>query len=109
MGAARIGSSKWYASICHPTDTSFGSRVRREGTTATSSKENARRPRLPRPISISLLTGPAYRRAEPATGTTALWVGAGRVTLVAGTSGGTGRDEHRDPSETARWTMTTTP
>ena len=37
--AATIGMSKWYASICQPTDTSSGSRVRREGTTATSSKE----------------------------------------------------------------------
>jgi len=39
IGAATIGMSKWYASICQPTDTSSGSRVRREGTTATSSKE----------------------------------------------------------------------
>src|SRR6478736_7617683 len=61
-GAATTGRSKWYASICQPTETSSGSRVRREGTTAMSSKENARRPRLPRPISISLLTGPDYRR-----------------------------------------------
>jgi hypothetical protein len=31
--------SKWYASICQPTETSSGSRVRREGTMAMSSKE----------------------------------------------------------------------
>src|SRR3954453_1449658 len=48
------GRSKSNASICQPTETSSGSRVRRLGTTATSSKEYARRPRLPRPISISL-------------------------------------------------------
>src|SRR5690606_37475420 len=106
MGAARIGSSKWYASICQPTDTSSGSRVRRDGTTATSSKENARRPRLPRPISISLLTGPAYRRAA---GATAVWVGAGRVTVVAGTTGDGRRDERRRRATRTRWTMTKTP
>src|SRR5665647_2190559 len=32
-----------------------------------SSKEYARRPRFPRPISISLLTGPGYRRPRPRT------------------------------------------
>ena len=37
MGAAIRGMSTWYASICHPTLTSSGSRVRREGTSATSS------------------------------------------------------------------------
>ena len=59
MGAATTGRSKWYASICQPTETSSGSLVRREGTTATSSKEKACRPRLPRPISIWFVTGPA--------------------------------------------------
>jgi hypothetical protein len=39
IGAAITGRSKWYASICQATDTSSGSRVRREGTTAMSSKE----------------------------------------------------------------------
>ena len=39
IGAARIGSSKRYASICQATLTSSGSRVRREGTIAMSSKE----------------------------------------------------------------------
>ncbi len=60
MGAAMTGMSKWYASICQETETSSGSRVRREGTTAMSSKEKARRPRLPRPISISV-TARSYR------------------------------------------------
>ncbi len=53
IGAATTGISNWYASICQLTDTSSGSRVRRDGTTATSSREYALRPRLPRPISIS--------------------------------------------------------
>ncbi len=53
IGAASTGIAKWYASICQETLTSSGSRVRRLGTTATSSKEYARRPRLPRPISTS--------------------------------------------------------
>jgi len=39
MGAATTGNSKRYASICQATLTSSGSRVRREGTIATSSKE----------------------------------------------------------------------
>jgi hypothetical protein len=42
------------ASICHAIETSFGSRVRRLGTTAMSSNAYALRPRLPRPISISV-------------------------------------------------------
>jgi hypothetical protein len=37
MGAANTGMSKRYASICHATDTSSGSRVRRLGTIAMSS------------------------------------------------------------------------
>src|SRR5690606_24535862 len=61
MGAAITGMSNWNASICQLRLTCLGSRVRRDGTTAMSSKEYARRPRLPRPISISLLTGTAYR------------------------------------------------
>ena len=38
IGAARTGMSTWKASICQLTETSSGSRVRRDGTTATSSK-----------------------------------------------------------------------
>src|SRR5690606_9290641 len=41
-------------------DTSSGLRVRRDGTTAMSSNVYARRARLPRPISMSMLTRPAY-------------------------------------------------
>jgi hypothetical protein len=37
MGAASTGMPKWYASIVQLIDTSCGSRVRREGTTAMSS------------------------------------------------------------------------
>src|SRR3954452_14157703 len=44
--------------------TSSGSRVRREGTIATSSKEYARRARLARPISISV-TGRVSHRVRP--------------------------------------------
>src|SRR3954447_19936603 len=54
IGAARIGRAKREASICHAVETSSGSRVRRLGTMAMSSKEYARRPRLARPISISV-------------------------------------------------------
>jgi hypothetical protein len=39
IGAAMTGMAKWYASICQETETSSGSRVRRDGTTAMSSKE----------------------------------------------------------------------
>ena len=39
IGAARTGISNRYASICQATDTSSGSRVRRLGTIAMSSKE----------------------------------------------------------------------
>ncbi len=58
IGAERIGDSNVNASIVHWTETSRGSRVRREGTTAMSSNAYARRPRLPAPISTSL-TGTA--------------------------------------------------
>jgi hypothetical protein len=37
MGAASTGILNWYASIVQVVDTSSGSRVRRDGTTATSS------------------------------------------------------------------------
>ena len=39
IGAAIIGKSNLYASICHDVETSSGSRVRRLGTIAISSKE----------------------------------------------------------------------
>ena len=38
IGAANTGISSWKASMPHETETSFGSRVRRLGTTAMSSK-----------------------------------------------------------------------
>ena len=38
IGATTNGTSNRYASICQATDTSSGSRVRRLGTTAMSSK-----------------------------------------------------------------------
>ena len=59
MGAPITGASKVKASICQDRDTSSGSRVRRVGTTAMSSKAYACRARLPRPISICMLTVPA--------------------------------------------------
>ena len=55
IGAANTGNSKLYASIDHLVETSRGSRVRREGTIAMSSNAQLRLPRLPRPISISLM------------------------------------------------------
>ena len=39
IGAAIMGSSNLYASICQPVETFSGSRVRRLGTIAMSSKE----------------------------------------------------------------------
>src|SRR6187431_2883588 len=60
MGAAITGMSNVYASIVQLTDTSWGSRVRRLGTIAMSSKAYARLARLARPISMSL-TRRAYR------------------------------------------------
>src|SRR3954471_11625056 len=71
MGAARKGMTKWYASIDQVTDTSSGSRVRRLGTIATSSKAYTRRPRLARPISISILTHPSLLRSSAPTGCSA--------------------------------------
>src|SRR3954453_7654473 len=59
MGAASSGSSKRYASICQAIETSSGSRVRRLGPIAISSNPYASRPRLPRPVSISLKEFPA--------------------------------------------------
>ena len=53
IGAANTGTSNWNASIDHLTETSSGSRVRRFGTIAISSKEYTRRARFARPISIS--------------------------------------------------------
>ncbi len=63
IGAARNGMENWYASIVQATETSSGSRVRRLGTTAMSSKAYTRRARLARPISISILTGSVYGAA----------------------------------------------
>ena len=60
IGAASTGISNLSASIDHVVLTASGSRVRRLGTTAMSSNENARRARLARPISISLMLR-AYR------------------------------------------------
>src|SRR5487761_2490132 len=54
MGAATIGFSNLNASNCHAVETRSGSRVRRLGAIAMSSNPYAGRPRLPRPISISL-------------------------------------------------------
>ena len=53
IGAAKNGKSNLYASICQEIETSCGSRVRRLGTIAISSKEYAARARLPGPNSIS--------------------------------------------------------
>jgi predicted dehydrogenase len=60
MGAAITGISKVSASMLQVSETTSGSRVRRDGTTAMSSNEYALRARLPRPISISI-TCSAYR------------------------------------------------
>src|SRR3954453_6141196 len=55
IGATTSGISNRYASICHATLTSSGSRVRRDGTMPISSSAYARRPLLPRPISTSAM------------------------------------------------------
>src|SRR5262245_50119700 len=60
IGGTMSGSSNRYASICHAIDTSSGSRVRRDGTTATSSNAYAARPRFPRPISSSATRFASY-------------------------------------------------
>src|SRR5215470_4161444 len=58
IGHAIKGNSNRYASICHAIDTSSGSRVLRAGTMPISSSEYARRPLLPRPISMSVTRSP---------------------------------------------------
>src|SRR5688572_28396469 len=60
IGAPSTGMSNWNASIVQAVETSSGLRVRREGTTAMSSNVYARRARLARPSSMSMLTRPAY-------------------------------------------------
>jgi hypothetical protein len=70
IGAARIGMSKEYASIDQVTETSSGSLVRLDGTTAMSSKAYARRARLEAPISVSILTPTAYRSRLPGSAAT---------------------------------------
>ena len=57
IGAAIIGRSNLYASICHDVDTFSGSRVRRLGTIAMSSNEYAARARFPGANSISFMSG----------------------------------------------------
>ena len=63
-----------YASISQEMSTSSGSRVRRDGTIATSSNPYARRATFPLPISISIAspyvapTAPETRGAHPGTG-----------------------------------------
>ena len=59
MGAAIRGKSNSTASIFHDRFTSSGSRVRREGTIATSSSEKALAARLLRPMSYMKLSDPA--------------------------------------------------
>src|SRR3954447_13925232 len=54
IAAASSGSSKRYGPRVHVMSMSSGSRVRRDGTIAMSSKPYARRPFLPRPISTSM-------------------------------------------------------
>ena len=68
IGAPSTGISNPNASIDHAVDTSSGLRVRREGTTAMSSNAYARRARLARPSSISMVTRPAYPRGRRAPG-----------------------------------------
>src|SRR5690606_9925598 len=60
IGAPITGVSNENASMLQAVETSSGLRVRRDGTTAMSSNVYARRARLPRPISMSMLTRPAY-------------------------------------------------
>src|SRR4051795_1646545 len=54
IAAASSGSSKRYGPRVHVMSRPSGSRVRRDGTIAMSSKPYARRPFLPRPISTSM-------------------------------------------------------
>src|SRR6266540_2850851 len=60
MAEAMRGSSNVQASISQDMSTSSGSRVRREGTMATSSNPYARLPVFPIPISISIHEPPGY-------------------------------------------------
>ncbi len=53
IAEASSGISSAWGPSCHERSTSSGSRVRLLGTMAISSRPYARRPRLPRPISIS--------------------------------------------------------
>ena len=62
IGQAISGIWKRYASICQAMLTSSGSRVRRAGTMPISSSEYARRPVLPRPISMSVTVANSYLR-----------------------------------------------
>ena len=62
MAAAIIGRAKVKASISQEMSMSLGSRVRRLGTMAMSSKPQARRPDLPMPMSMS--TRASCRRLE---------------------------------------------
>ena len=55
IALATRGSSNRYASISQAIETSSGSRVRRDGAIAMSSKPYARRPVLPIPISTSAI------------------------------------------------------
>jgi hypothetical protein len=57
IGAASIGKSNLYASICQVVETFSGSRVRRLGTIAMSSNEYAVRARFPGAISTSFMSG----------------------------------------------------
>ena len=54
IAEASSGSSNRYGPSVQVMSMSSGSRVRREGTIAMSSKPYARRPFLPRPISTSM-------------------------------------------------------
>src|SRR3954449_9648009 len=60
IAAASSGSSKRYGPSVQVMSMSSGSRVRREGTIAMSSKPYARRPFLPRPISTSIEAHPTF-------------------------------------------------
>src|SRR5690606_8668068 len=65
IGAPSTGIPNPKASMDQAVETSSGLRVRREGTTAMSSNAYARRARLARPSSISMVTPPAYPRTRP--------------------------------------------
>src|SRR5262245_51175466 len=56
-GCAMHGILNWYASSCQAVDTSSTSRVRRLGTSATSSRWYPRCAVLPRPISTTSRMG----------------------------------------------------